>query len=250
MASVDESADWSASPSQLSAAQHSAGTKLRVLDLFSGIGSYALGLQRAGFDLAGLSELNPYCQAVLRERFNMEPHGDVRTLEATAADVLVAGWPCQNISPVSVARTGLDGEHSGLWSEVARLVRATRPRFVLLENSTSLLVRGMGRVLSDLAASGYDAEWDVLPAAAFGANHLRARLWILAYPTELGDRLAEETVFAGRELPEHDPWWSAEPDVCRVDAGSPGRVDRLSALGNTNPPQVTEYIGKRIAEAA
>lgn len=223
---------------------------MKAHGLFSGIGSYELGLQRAGFETAGLCEINPYCQAVLRERFGLEPHDDARTLPGLAGDILVAGWPCQDISSVSASRAGLAGERSGLWSEVARLVRVSRPRFVLLENSPSLLVRGMGDVLRDLAASGYDAEWDVLPAAAFGANHLRARLWVLAYPASLGDRLAAETVFAGRNLPEHDPWWRAEPAVRRVDAGAPHRVERLRALGNTNPPQVVTYLGQRIAAVA
>ena len=85
---------------------------------------------------------------------------------------------------------GIDGERSGLWSEYARIVGELRPKFVFVENVAALLVRGIDRVLGDLAAIGYDAEWQVISAADIGAPHLRRRLWILAYPQ--GERCGEE----------------------------------------------------------
>ena len=102
-------------------------------------------------------------------------------------DVLCGGFPCQDLS-VAGRGAGIDGARSGLWAEYARLIRELRPRYVVVENVPALLVRGLGRVLGDLAALGYDAEWDCLPASAFGAPHRRDRVWIVAYPDGLRTR--------------------------------------------------------------
>jgi DNA (cytosine-5)-methyltransferase 1 len=96
-------------------------------------------------------------------------------------DVLCGGFPCQDLS-VAGKGAGLAGARSGLWSEYARLIGELRPRYVLVENVSALLARGLGAVLGELAALGYDAEWDCLPASAFGAPHQRDRLWLVAYP--------------------------------------------------------------------
>jgi DNA (cytosine-5)-methyltransferase 1 len=167
--------------------------KLRVLDLFSGIGAYALGVERAGMKVVAFCESEDFPRRVLRKHWPDVPiYDDVRTLNADAlrhdgiaVDVIIGGWPCQDISPAGT-RAGLDGARSGLWSEIARLAGELRPRFLILENSASLLNsppeqpgRDFGRVLGDLAALGYDAEWHCLPAAAFDAPHIRDRLWIV-----------------------------------------------------------------------
>jgi site-specific DNA-cytosine methylase len=96
-------------------------------------------------------------------------------------DVLCGGFPCQDLSYAGKG-AGLDGERSGLWGEYARLIRELRPRYVVVENVSALLARGLGRVLGDLAACGYDAEWDCIPASAVGAPHRRDRVWLVAYP--------------------------------------------------------------------
>lgn len=96
-------------------------------------------------------------------------------------DVITGGFPCQDISNAG-KRAGIDGERSGLWSEYARLIRGLRPRYVVVENVAALLHRGMERVLGDLAACGYDAEWQSIRAADVGAPHRRERIWIIAYP--------------------------------------------------------------------
>jgi site-specific DNA-cytosine methylase len=96
-------------------------------------------------------------------------------------DVLCGGFPCQDIS-VAGRGEGIDGARSGLWGEYARLIRELRPRYVVVENVAALLARGMERVLGDLAACGYDAEWDCIPASAVGAPHRRDRVWLVAYP--------------------------------------------------------------------
>lgn len=192
---------------------------LAVGSLFTGLGGFDLGLERAGMRVLWQCDLDPYCRAVLAKHWpEVDRFADVRALrgaDAAAVDVLCGGFPCQDESSAG-QRLGLAGEHSGLWAHFARLVRELRPRYVLVENVPGLNVRGMGTVVGDLAASGYDAEWDGLPAAAFGAAHLRARTWLLAYPR--GEReQADDTVFAGRQLPGLHAGWDA-----RTRGGSSG----------------------------
>jgi DNA-cytosine methyltransferase len=171
---------------------------LNVLDLFSGIGgisarksrdAVSLGLERAGMRTVAFCEIEPYCRAVLRKHWpNVPCYDDVRTLTADRLeqtellpDVICGGFPCQDIS-IAGKGAGIEGERSGLWKEYARIIGELRPRYVIVENVAALLGRGLGRVLGDLAALGYDAEWHCIPASAVGAPHRRDRLWLVAYP--------------------------------------------------------------------
>jgi DNA (cytosine-5)-methyltransferase 1 len=153
--------------------------------LFAGIGGMDLGLERAGMVCRWQVEIDDYCRRVLAKHWPDVPrYGDIREVTGEGlerVDLICGGFPCQDISNAG-KRAGIDGERSGLWSEYIRLVRVLRPRYVLVENVAALLGRGVDVVLGDLAASGYDAEWDCIPAAAVGAPHLRDRLFILAYP--------------------------------------------------------------------
>ncbi len=162
---------------------------MRVLDLFSGIGGFSLGLERAGMRTVAFCEIDPYCQAVLRKHWPGVPiYDDVRSLsvgQIGSIDVICGGFPCQDIS-IAGRGAGINGERSGLWGEYARLIRELRPRYAIVENVTALLSRGLGRVLGDLAALGYDAEWHCIPASAIGAPHRRDRIWIVAYPRSSG----------------------------------------------------------------
>ena len=162
-----------------------------VLDLFSGIGGFSLGLERAGMRTVAFCEIDPWCRAVLRRHWPDVPvFGDVRTFGNLAfspiggipeIDVICGGFPCQDIS-VAGKGAGLAGERSGLWKEFARIIGAVRPRYVIVENVAALLGRGLSGVLGDLAALGYDAEWHCIPASAVGAPHRRDRVWVVAYP--------------------------------------------------------------------
>jgi len=229
---------------------------VNVLDLFSGIGGFSLGLERAGMRTVAFCEIDPYARAVLRKHWpDVRCYEDVRELNADRlaadgirADVICGGFPCTDISVVG-QRAGMAGEQSGLWAEFSRLIRELRPRYVIVENSPSLCVRGLGEILADLADAGYDAEWTGVPAAAIGASHLRTRQWLLAYPSSLGDRLQAYTICSGRIAAEYRDWWASEPDVGRVAHGVPNRVDRLRCLGNAVVPQVVEVIGRAIMEA-
>jgi DNA (cytosine-5)-methyltransferase 1 len=221
--------------------------------LFSGIGGIDLGLERAGWSCEWQVELDSFRREVLRRRFpGSEIHNDVTTIDAPMlrpVHLICGGFPCEDISRVG-RRAGITGAKSGLWSHMHRIVRYLQPDYVLVENSTSLLVRGLDRVVADLAAIGYDAEWDCLPAAAFGAPHIRDRIYLLAYPRERRHRASDETVFAGWASSQLHGGWAPEPGVDRVADGIPGRVDRLAALGDAVVPAVAEWIGRRIMGAA
>jgi DNA (cytosine-5)-methyltransferase 1 len=169
-------------------------TKLRVLDLFSGIGGFSLGLERTGgFETVAFCEIEPFPRKVLAKHWPGVPcYDDVRTLTAErlaadgiAVDVICGGFPCQDISTAGNG-AGLAGARSGLWSEIARLVGELRPSYVIVENVAALLGRGLGAVLGDLAAIGYDAEWHCIPASHVGAPHRRDRIWIMAHPANDG----------------------------------------------------------------
>lgn len=186
--------------------------KLRVLDLFSGIGGFSLGLERTGdFETVGFVEIDPFCRRVLAKHWPDVPQfEDVRnvtdeTLRQRGVDeitVLTGGFPCQPFSSAGKQRGTNDERH--LWPEIIRLVREIRPRYIILENVPNLLAIDRGRVfgtiLGELAEVGFDAEWQVLSAAAFGAPHLRERLWIVAYPA-LGDNAGQHRKRGNRRSP-------------------------------------------------
>ncbi len=169
---------------------------MRVLDLFSGIGGFSLGLERAGMRTVAFCEIEPFCRAVLRKHWPDVPiYDDVRTLTAErlrtdgiVPDVICGGFPCQDISIAQgSSREGLDGERSGLWSEYARIIGEVRPRYVIVENVAGLLSLGVDRVLGALATLGYDAEWHCIPAGTVGAPHIRDRFWLVGYPHNEGE---------------------------------------------------------------
>jgi len=166
---------------------------VKVLDLFAGIGGFTLGLERAGLETVAFCEIDPYAQKVLRKNWPEVPiYDDVRTITASrlaadgiGVDVITGGFPCQDISTAG-RQAGIEGERSGLWSECARLLGELRPRYAIFENVTNLLNGDGGdwfkRVLGDISAIGYDAEWHCISASAIGAHHHRDRIWIIAYP--------------------------------------------------------------------
>lgn len=159
---------------------------MKILDLFSGIGGFSLGLERAGMRTIAFCEADSMCRRVLRKHWPDVPiFEDVKTLTAKdlneTVDVICGGFPCQDIS-LAGKGAGLAGERSGLWYEYHRLIEEIRPRYVIIENVAALRSRGLDEVLRCLDALGYDAEWHCIPAKAVGAPHQRDRIWVVAYP--------------------------------------------------------------------
>ena len=238
--------------------------KLRVLDLFSGIGGFSLGLERTGgFETVAFCEIEEFPRKVLRKHWPEVPiYEDIRDLTADAlardgidVDVIAGGFPCQDIS-VAGKGAGLGGKQSSLWSEYARLIGEVRPRFVLVENVAALLARGMGEVLGDLAASGYDAVWDCIPASFVGAPHNRDRLWIVAHPERDQQSRKKPCVWPlGRVGRFEQPvswdrsWQDALSAFRGVDDGLSRSVDRTDGLRNSVVPQIPEMIGRAILAA-
>ena len=189
-------------------------SKLKVLDLFSGIGGFSLGLERTGgFETVAFCEIEECPRRVLAKHWpEVKQYGDVRELTADvlradgiAVDVICGGFPCQDIS-VAGKRAGIqDDTRSGLWSEIDRLIGELRPKFVIVENVSNLLSGPserpggwFGRVLGDLAKRRYDAEWRRISAFEVGAPHRRERVWVVAYPND-GHEQQAETVRARRD---------------------------------------------------
>ena len=237
-----------------------------MLDLFSGIGGFALAASWGwgdDLDLQGFCEIDSYCQKVLKKNFPDVPiYSDITELQPEwfdDIDLLTGGFPCQDIS-VAGKGEGIEGERSGLWFEMLRLISGIRPRYALIENVPMLLHRGLGRVICDLASIGYDAEWQIISAADLGAPHLRKRIWIVAYPDQSGLEGRHSGIMsecAGQQstgarstsASEPDGYWLTEPNVGRVADGVPHRVDRLRGLGNAIVPQCAALIMERIKAA-
>ena len=170
---------------------------MKILDLFSGIGGFSLGLERAGMRTIAFCEVDPVCRRVLQKHWPDVPvFEDVKTLTAKdiheTVDVICGGFPCQDIS-LAGKGAGLAGERSGLWYEYRRLIEEIRPRYVIIENVAALRSRGLDQILWSLAEIGYSAEWHCIPASAVGAAHQRDRIWIVAYPHNNGWNSAEDT---------------------------------------------------------
>lgn len=230
------------------------GRKLRVLDLFSGIGGFSLGLERTGgFETVAFCEIDPFCRKVLAKHWPSVPiHEDVRDLSINALgqiNIIVGGFPCQDISRAGT-RAGINGTRSGLWREIIRMVRVVRPRRIIVENVSALLLRGMGDVLGDLANAGFDAQWCRIRARDVGLPHIRSRILITANADGI------------REL---QPGWgicdqrrrlcdSFQEEIWPLpDGGGDGSRDglsaRMGALGNAIIPEISELIGRAILEA-
>ena len=244
---------------------------LSTLDLFSGIGGFTLGFDRAGgFRTVAFCEADRECQGVLRARWpNVPIHGDVRSLTAAdlpRIDAITGGFPCQDLSTAG-QRRGLAAPRSGLWRDYARLIGECRPRWVLIENVAGLLSLGIEQVLGDLAALGYDAEWHAIPAAYVGTPHIRDRIWILAHShryhrdrpvaLDLAQSLAQCQVRQPRETAVHDPVALGRRLLDPTDSGHRRADDGLSEgmdrhlarvrmCGNAIVPQIAEAFAKAI----
>ena len=227
--------------------------ELNELALFAGAGGGILGGHLLGWRTVCAVEWEPYPASVLCARQNdgflptFPIWDDVQTFDGKPwrgiVDVVSGGFPCQDISAAG-GGAGIDGERSGMWREMARIIHEVQPRFAFVENSPMLTSRGLGTVLGDLAQMGFDARWGVLGAADVGANHQRDRIWIVGDSNQMrlqGDnwnskfRITKETI-------QRFDWWQGnwddlpKPYYIRSNDGVAARVDRLKAIGNGQVP--------------
>jgi DNA (cytosine-5)-methyltransferase 1 len=229
---------------------------VNVLDLFSGIGGFSLGLERAGMRTIAFCEIERYCRAVLAKRWPDVPcHPDVRELTADRlgerVDLICGGFPCQDIS-LAGDGAGLAGKRSGLWSEYHRLINELRPRWAIIENVSALRSRGLDIVLGQLAASGYDAEWYCIPARAVGAPHQRDRIWIVAYPN-VARRNERREPNSGPPQPRLEASLRHHLSRLRPDLANAQRLGRDQMVepvtpgaereGTSDPPEYTSLTG-------
>ncbi|MFW6024053.1 MAG: DNA cytosine methyltransferase [Dichotomicrobium sp.] len=213
---------------------------MNELALFAGAGGGILAGKLLGWRCIGAVEYEPYCAAVLAQRQNdglLPPFpiwDDVRTFDGRPwhgrIDVVSGGFPCQDISAAGRGG-GIEGERSGLWVEMARIIDEVRPRFAYVENSPMLTSRGLGRVLGDLAAMGFDAEWGVLGAADVGAPHQRDRIWIVAHARSEGLEGREQHQASGERARPPRPTCESGGDGRARDVADAQRPERGQKRG-------------------
>lgn len=189
------------------------------LDLFSGIGGLTIALSEWVRPLA-YCEIDPYARGVLLSRMydRMLPRApiwdDIRTLrgrEFAHIDLIYGGFPCQDISCAGTGK-GLEGERSGLFFQILRIVSEVRPPWIFLENVPAITTRGLGTVTAEITKAGYDCRWTTLSAAEVGANHKRERWWLLAYSNDSGFQI---------ERTEQQPARALE--LCEVEVSNADR---------------------------
>ena len=251
---------------------------MRVLDLFSGIGGFSLGLERAGMETVAFCEIDPFCRKVLKKHWPDVPiFEDIKTLrgdEVGSVDVVCGGFPCQPFSCAGL-RQGKEDDRF-LWPEMFRIIRETRPTWVIGENVAGFIGMEFDNCAADLEAEGYEVQAFIIPACAVNAPHRRDRVWIVANRADTGLKILrqerENTVLqtandrptsqnpiggrnGGRDNGDQagmqcslqnvwdEPWIEAATRLCGVDARVSNRVDRLKCLGNAVVPQIPEIIG-------
>jgi DNA (cytosine-5)-methyltransferase 1 len=243
---------------------------MRHLDLFSGIGGFALAAQWANMDTVAFCEIDQFCQKVLAKNFpNVPIHNDIKTLNGedfAGIDIITGGYPCQPFSSAGKRRGSDDPRH--LWPEMLRVIRAARPNWVVCEHVVGHISNGIDTVLNDFKKEGYETRQFVIPALAVGAPHRRDRVWIVANTASV--RGKRELFESGRpKIANAGSWgfkngeslqanagsaksgwsngWNSKPRIRRVGDGLPSGVDRNKGLGNAIVPQIAYEILRAIS---
>lgn len=239
------------------------------LDLFSGIGGFALAANRCGYETVGFVERDEFCKRVLRKHWPSVPiFDDIHDFNGTqfkGVKLLTGGFPCQPYSQAGLKRGSSDDR--ALWPEMLRIITEARPSYIVGENVVGIVNMELDDVLDSLEGENYAAQTFIIPACAVDARHRRDRVWILgtdamADPDKTSGQRQRSSQGSGQSGKQHQSRhdvkrgsqkdlrsWPIEPDVCRVvDGVSKGlhRAPRLAALGNSIVPQVAEEIIKAI----
>ena len=247
--------------------------ELRLIDTFSGIGGFSYAAEKlvGGFKTVAFVECEPYCQKVLKKHWPEVPiYDDIKTYkpEPLSGDVLVAGFPCVDIS-FAGKQAGITKEtRSGLFYEIIRLIRLVSPRFIVLENVAAIINNGLGIVLGELASAGYSTEWCCIRASDLGGSHKRDRFFSVSYVAntnserlqglrpeyELQEGCTERKACWSPSRITLEPNWRryiSKPTVPRGDDVIPNwvhRSKRIKALGNSLLPAVAAIPLQRVKD--
>jgi DNA (cytosine-5)-methyltransferase 1 len=239
---------------------------VKTLDLFSGIGGFAVGLHREGYETVAFCENDEYCRKVLAKNYpEVKIYNDVcdvsrEQLESdgiTGIRLIVGGFPCQPFSRVG-SRKGTE-DHRSLWHEMHRIVEEIRPDWVIAENVVGIVEMELDTVLTDLEGIRYETATFDIPAASVGANHERRRIFIvgchadhLADADSTGLQGWDSGTFAQRESTTgylgQSHRWVPPPRICRRSDGVPNRIHRLRAIGNSVVPDIAQQFGRVISD--
>lgn len=256
---------------------------MNVLDLFSGIGGFSLGLEMVNskmssriFETIAFCEINPYCRKVLQKNFpNIPIYKDVKSLSKNdlqdEIDIITGGFPCQDLS-IAGSKKGLQGERSGLFYEIIRLTREFKPKFILLENSPQLIWRDEYReeLVKEFQKLGFSVWWQLLSASGFGYLHKRKRAFVLAFSAEaFTDIVAFGCLYHQKFFDLYTVQKRKETtsnlELCRLYAQTGKRlleedlpdirefdgfshcVERIGALGNAVIPEIVSVLGEALA---
>ena len=240
--------------------------KMNELALFAGAGGGILGGHLLGWRTVCAVEWEAYPASVLCARQNdgLLPSfpiwNDVQTFDGKPwrgiVDVISGGFPCQDISAAGKG-AGIDGERSGMWKEMARIIREVRPKFVFVENSPMLTRRGLGTVLGDLAKLGFDATWGVLGASDIGAKHHRKRIWIVARQREIFSHSDNWNEWRKQQQKgdakkrsnlanSNDRNWGRQRWRFRSKENSKGKWDLCAIFNQPEPPRMVDGLAARL----
>lgn len=226
--------------------------------LFSGIGGFELGASMNDIPTLWNCEIETFQRRILKQVFpKTKQYEDIERLSNPEyVDIISGGFPCQDIS-IAGKGIGITGNRSGLWNEMYRIIREVRPRYVLIENSPMLLIRGFERVLCDLCKIGYNAEWKCISNKAFGFPHNRERLYCIAYDSYQvrWEKIQVESTIFNQESESFkiqggkfsrmscSSFWSEDySEFLRMDNGISYNVHRLEAIGNAVNPIIAGYL--------
>lgn len=230
--------------------------------LFSGIGGFEKGAELAGIQTLWNCEYEAFNRSRLKKHWpDTEQFEDVRTLSRPKyVDIISGGFPCQDIS-VAGGMEGITGSRSGLWSEMFRICGEVGPKYIIIENSPALTIRGLEKILCDLSQIGYNAEWQCISNFSFGYPHERQRLYIIAYSNKIG---SQSNLCKGRSINSIFKKWASNSndgysiakrileipscDDIRNGNGFRDWTHRVGAIGNAVNPTLAYYLFDCIVE--
>ena len=237
-----------------SGAVSSAGDGAKILSLFSGIGGLDLGLSRAlpAAKHTAMVEVAKFPQRVLAKQFpNVPIHGDVKDIARAAKkgelaerpNIVVGGFPCKDISSAGTG-AGIEGKRSGLYKEMAVIVRETDPDWVIYENTPLLRSRGLEKLLEDQHGFGYEVAWDGVTAFSVGASHIRDRIFVVAH------RPGVEFEFKTPDPSDYEnPWSQKVPPIANQGTHIKERTPKIMGAGHAVVPAVGQHIGNMISQS-